>query len=165
MSRKKKKKESPIDITLPITPMLDMSFQLLSFFMLTFKPMPTEGQMAINLPKIDATDQPPPSTPLPDDDKKDEYTITVYAAQGDIGLISFKGPVSAPAELSGDNKLAALLKSLKDIPKPAGKGAEAISITIEASPDLSYARLIEVMDICKRGGYESVNLTPISKKN
>ena len=104
MSRRKKKKEPQIDITLPITPMLDMSFQLLSFFILTFKPMPTEGQMAINLPKVDATDQPPPSTPLPDDEKKDEYTITVYAAQGDIGLISFKGPVSAPAELSGDNK-------------------------------------------------------------
>ncbi len=29
---------------MPITPMLDMSFQLLSFFILTFRPMPTEGQ-------------------------------------------------------------------------------------------------------------------------
>ena len=49
-------------------------------------------------------------------------------------------------------------------PKPAGKGAEAISITIEAAPDLSYARLIEVMDICKRGGYEAVGLSPMKKE-
>ena len=45
-------------MTLPITPMLDMSFQLLSFFILTFHPMPTEGQLSINLPKIDAADKP-----------------------------------------------------------------------------------------------------------
>lgn len=162
MSRKKKK-EPPIDITLPITPMLDMSFQLLSFFMLTFKPMPTEGQMSINLPKPDAAET-PSELPIPDTDKKDEYSIMVFSSQGDIGLISFKGPVSAPAELVGGNKLAVLLKTLKDIPKPAGKGAEAISITIEASPDLSYARLIEVMDVCKRAGYESVGLSPIKKE-
>ncbi|WP_020471972.1 ExbD/TolR family protein [Zavarzinella formosa] len=160
----KKKKEPPIDITLPITPMLDMSFQLLSFFMLTFKPMPTEGQMSINLPKPDAAETPTDKVDIPSDDKKDEYTITVFSSQGDIGLISFKGPVSAPAELVGENKLAALLKALKDIPKPAGKGPEAISVTIEASPDLSYARLIEVMDVCKRAGYESVGLTPIKKE-
>lgn len=164
MSRKKKK-EPLIDITLPITPMLDMSFQLLSFFMLTFHPMPTEGQMSINLPKIDTTDSPPPMDQItPPEDKKDEYTITIYAAQGDIGLISFKGPVTGSADLQGENKFAALLKALKDIPKPAGKGAEGISITIEAAPDLNYSRLIDVMDICRRSGYDSVNLTPIKKE-
>ncbi len=42
MARKRKRKdETPVDVTLPITPMLDMSFQLLSFFILTFHPMPT----------------------------------------------------------------------------------------------------------------------------
>ncbi len=162
---KKKKKEPPIEITLPITPMLDMSFQLLSFFLLTFKPMPTEGQMSINLPKIDVASQATISDIAPPEDKKDEYTVVLYASQGDIGLISFKGPLSAPSELSGENKMAALLQRLKDIPKPSGKGAESISITIEASPDLSYSRLIEVMDLCKRSGYDSVNLTPIKKES
>jgi len=161
---KRKKKEPPIEITLPITPMLDMAFQLLSFFLLTFKPMPTEGQMSINLPKTDVASTPSES-PVPDTDKKDEYTVVLYSAGGDIGLISFKGPVSAPAELSGDNKLPALLQRLKDIPKPAGKGPDSISITIEAAPDLNYSRLIEIMDLCKRSGYETVNLTPIKKES
>ena len=162
---KKKKKEPPIAITLPITPMLDMSFQLLSFFLLTFKPMPTEGQLSINLPKIDIASQPITSDIVPPEDKKDEYTVVLYSSQGDIGLISFKGPLSAPSELSGENKMAALLQRLKDIPKPSGKGEESISITIEASPDLSYSRLIEVMDLCKRSKYDSVNLTPIKKES
>src|SRR5258708_5246622 len=35
---------------IPITPMLDMSFQLLLFLIPFFKPMPLEGQMALTLP-------------------------------------------------------------------------------------------------------------------
>jgi biopolymer transport protein ExbD len=33
----------------PIAPMLDMAFQLLTFFVLTYKPMPAEGQFLMNL--------------------------------------------------------------------------------------------------------------------
>jgi biopolymer transport protein ExbD len=33
----------------PVTPMLDMAFQLLTFFVLTYKPMPSEGQFLMNL--------------------------------------------------------------------------------------------------------------------
>jgi biopolymer transport protein ExbD len=33
----------------PITPMLDMAFQLLTFFVLTYKPAPSEGQFVMNL--------------------------------------------------------------------------------------------------------------------
>ena len=34
---------------MPITPMLDMAFQLLTFFILTYHPMPSEGQFLMNL--------------------------------------------------------------------------------------------------------------------
>jgi biopolymer transport protein ExbD len=33
----------------PITPMLDMAFQLLTFFVLTYRPAPSEGQIIMNL--------------------------------------------------------------------------------------------------------------------
>ena len=48
----RRKEEPPVDINVPIVPMLDMSFQLLSFFILTFRPMPQEGQLSINLPNV-----------------------------------------------------------------------------------------------------------------
>jgi biopolymer transport protein ExbD len=35
--------------TVPIAPMLDMAFQLLTFFVLTYKPAPAEGQFVMNL--------------------------------------------------------------------------------------------------------------------
>ena len=158
---RKRSAESAVDITLPITPMLDMSFQLLSFFILTFSPMAQEGQMAINLPKIDSSDAPAPTDPTLPEDKKDEYTLTLFAEGGDIGVIGFRSAASTES-FGGVNKLKTLFDKLNSIVRQ-GKEKDSVSITIEAAPDLSYARLIEVMDICKRAGYESVNLTPIPK--
>jgi biopolymer transport protein ExbD len=45
--RKKVRKALPPDV--PIAPMLDMAFQLLTFFVLTYHPMPSEGQFVMNL--------------------------------------------------------------------------------------------------------------------
>jgi biopolymer transport protein ExbD len=44
--KKIRKAEGP---TVPIAPMLDMAFQLLTFFVLTYKPAPAEGQFVMNL--------------------------------------------------------------------------------------------------------------------
>ena len=42
-------------IALPITPMLDMTFQLLFFFIINFNPADLEGQMDMSLPSEDIT--------------------------------------------------------------------------------------------------------------
>src|ERR1700681_756958 len=49
--RKKRKPMEEVEINLPITPMLDMSFQLLTFFIFTYHPSALEGQMEMNLPR------------------------------------------------------------------------------------------------------------------
>ena len=157
---RKKRIEAPVDIAVPVTPMLDMSFQLLSFFILTFKPMPTEGQLSINLPKLDASAT-PQIDPLIPDDKKDEYTITVHSSStGEIALLGLKKPTGG--NLDNIKTLSELLDELKKIPKPGGD-AKNVSITIEAANDLNYARLIDIMDLCKRAGYDTVNLLPMRK--
>ena len=57
MIRKKKRRahSQHSEPDLPITPMLDMAFQLLSFFILTANFAPTEVQFASNLPALDGT--------------------------------------------------------------------------------------------------------------
>src|SRR5947209_4849860 len=71
-----------VDPDLPITPMLDMSFQLLAFFIITFKPAPTEGQIALALPKDEG------SGPMADvfkpfeADKPAHYVVRVTATDG-----------------------------------------------------------------------------------
>ncbi len=47
--RHKKKKRQAEEPTIPVAPMLDMAFQLLTFFVLTYRPMPSEGQFVMNL--------------------------------------------------------------------------------------------------------------------
>ena len=47
MSRKGKSDE---EVTLNVTAMLDMAFQLLAFFVLTFRPPPAEAQIFLKLP-------------------------------------------------------------------------------------------------------------------
>lgn len=162
MRKHKRKAEHGVDIALPITPMLDMSFQLLSFFILTFTPTPIEGQMSINLPKVDTNESAQNTEMLPPDKDKDEYTITVISDRGEIGNLSIKGPTGGPS-LEGNNLIAALYEHLQAIVPPSS-GRAGQTITIEASPDLNYSRLIEVMDVCKKAKFESINLAPIPKK-
>ncbi len=51
MARHRKKTS---DVKLNLAAMLDMAFQLLSFFVLTFKPDPAEGQIQLRLPPPEA---------------------------------------------------------------------------------------------------------------
>src|SRR5213595_1000685 len=71
---------------LPITPMLDMSFQLLAFFIMTFKPTPTEMQIAMALPPpSEGGGGAPPSLIA---DQPINYTMVVSAtSDGKIGSI------------------------------------------------------------------------------
>src|SRR5262249_32143547 len=110
--RKGRKQEAGIDVELPITPMLDMSFQLMAFFILTFRPLPQEGQLAMYLPKDEAAEQSQVLPNIPDDDRQDEYKITVTAAQGAIATLSLQGPTSVitiPGE--GDTKVDGLYEA------------------------------------------------------
>ena len=50
----KRKKSSDEEVSLNVTAMLDMAFQLLAFFVLTFKPPPAEFQIFLKLPPAQA---------------------------------------------------------------------------------------------------------------
>ena len=61
------------EIQIPITPMLDMAFQLLTFFILTYKPAPTEGQFSMNLLPAQA------ATEISKEQPKEQTTTSVDA--------------------------------------------------------------------------------------
>ena len=110
MSRKKRPQQ---DVTLNLAAMLDMAFQLLTFFILTFQPPPVEGQISLRLPpaqvvanatgKNDAG-----STDKPAIDIKgvDTLTLTIFANDsGDFGTMGVGAePSERPAGL-GDCSL------------------------------------------------------------
>jgi biopolymer transport protein ExbD len=155
----KRKEEKPVEVDLPITPMLDMSFQLMAFFIFTFKPMAAEGQLAMFLPKTE--DVAPTQAELPPDvpeDKVDEYKVLVTSRDGDIATLAVQGPASVtPIADVGQGKIFNLTEHLKSITKPAD-GKKAPTIKIEAQNDLAYAKLIELMDVCRRSGFDSIGV-------
>jgi biopolymer transport protein ExbD len=168
--RKKRRPEEPINPDLPITPMLDMSFQLLSFFILTFNPKPQEGQIALKLPAIEdppATEVVPPKIQeLLPDEKPDEYKITVSDAKGIVGAITIQASATRQEIATNEtNKFEKLKTALQDLYKNRDDKKKMAGILIEAHPDLKYSELITVMDICRQIGYQSigVNLIKLGK--
>src|SRR5262245_36396794 len=83
--KRKRQGTDYVEPDLPITPMLDMSFQLLAFFIMTFQPTPTEGQIALTLPKEEGG-QNASSIPSPVDDNKPKHYIVRVSAT-DTGTI------------------------------------------------------------------------------
>ena len=154
-----RKSSPPFKLILPITAALDMSFQLLAFFVLTFRPMSFEGQLAHVKTPIEPVRQ---GGPIDGDEiRRDDYTIRVYSkANGEIASMSVSTPTHATGNLGTYD---ALLRELKAIPKPANKDVPTPTITIESANELSYARLVDILNVCKQAGHGSINLAPMRR--
>ncbi len=97
MGRRRKKKHLQGEVELNLAAMLDMAFQLLAFFILTFKPAPTEGYIALRMPPPQATTKPgaaaasepnPAMTPI---DRLETLMVTIKSnAEGGIGSLQIE---------------------------------------------------------------------------
>src|SRR5262245_23979852 len=78
-----------VNLSLMVTPFLDMSFQLLAFLLIIFKPAPLEGQMSLVLAAEktqggENRNQPVETEPVK---PKVDLTVTVDSNDGGIDLI------------------------------------------------------------------------------
>lgn len=148
----KKKKRKAEEITIPITPMLDMAFQLLTFFILTFHPMPSEGQFSMNLlPASPATDMKAAAEAATDSGTpaslKTLPTILRAGGGGMLGRVSL-----GEADVQGMDALKRELEAiLKDPTLPFDQAL------IRVDPYLKYSELMQVIDV-----FSSLKLTKIS---
>jgi biopolymer transport protein ExbD len=142
------------ELEVPIAPMLDLSFNLLTFFIFTFNPMPVELQFNMNLLPAQPVARPDTAPPPPDQSPSDEppplrtITTRVYAdGAGRIARIELD-------EIEVDD-LPALKAQLEPILKdPDLKFDQAL---IQVDPNLHYAELIRVINL-----YSELNLTKIA---
>ena len=153
-------------ITLPITPMLDMTFQLLFFFIMNFNPADLEGQMDMSLPseeiKANKNDKPdptvaPPKTPdpeFPSDLTVQVRTQNAEGSEGGISAIFVKGIDGKEDPVNG---LDGLMKYLED-KRATVTHKEAIKI--RGDNKLRIKHLMKVMDTCKEAGYTNTSLVP-----
>ena len=169
LSHKRKRAQTDfVEPDLPITPMLDMSFQLLAFFIMTFKPAPTEGQIMLTLPKQEGGESTAPPDVTITQGKPEHYIVRVVATSGgstEKMTLSLEGAAAAVGkDLTGDIKvyqseikaIAANLAAQK--PPKVGK------LTLEIDNKLTQDYVMQLIDIGIRAGFNDISPVPIGKK-
>ena len=156
MSKKHKNETEDVAVELPITPMLDMSFQLMAFFIFTFKPAPSEGQIAMSLPQIEGGDTAAPSAT---DDKPVTFIVSVAAGDnGTIGQMTIRekdGPPQGEAiGASFDRYGTELRKRRADL-----KGRPS-KVTLEIASPVLHEYVVRLLDIARQAGFEDIAPVP-----
>jgi biopolymer transport protein ExbD len=140
------KRRSQEEVTLNMAAMLDMAFQLLTFFILTFRPPPIEPQITMRLPpakvvanamgKNEAGEQDKPAVDIKG---VDTLVITIFAnPAGDFGDMG----VGANPVRNVDELKAKVTAAFKDVNSPFEQ------VIIQAGPRLRYEKLMQIVDIC-----------------
>lgn len=170
-----------VNLGMIITPMLDMSFQLLAFFIMTYHPSSLEGHINGNLvpptevaskankPVTAMTDLPPDSEP----EARDTLLVVVKAVgkgeppengreEGQPTMVLLKKPEDPGQGTvvadSSDGKLEVSLKRLESVLKSSlREGAKESHIRLEGHPDLKHKYMMQFFDVCKGAGYKNVN--------
>ena len=145
--RRRKKGGMPQEVELNLAAMLDMAFQLLAFFILTFRPSPVEGQISLRLP--------PPQGLMGGTTQAGEDTSSEEIPKG---LNTFVLSIFARPDGSLDNMMVG-----QDTPVPnltklnrelslvfADESTPFDQILLQVSSDLRYEELMKVIDVCTR---------------
>ena len=132
-----------MEIEIPITPMLDMAFQLLTFFILTYKPAPSEGQFSMNLlpaqPATEITKEAPKDNATPSIDAS-LRTLKTNLRANDNGTLN--EVTLADKAIKGMDELKKELESFVNDPVLAFDQA-----VINVDPRLKYAEVMKVIDV------------------
>lgn len=167
MSRKHKPGTDFVEPDLPITPMLDMSFQLLAFFILTFNPAPTEGQIALALPQ----EKGGPSDQIPTvvvADKPLHFIVRVTASDnGTIEKMTVHEETGAnPTPRDIPASVAEFRDEVKRLAAQvaAAKNAAGGKLTLEIGDKLLQEYVVQLVDQGIRAGFNDISPVPLNKK-
>ncbi len=128
--------------------MLDMAFQLLAFFIMTFKPAPIEGQINLKLPP------PKPVAGVQGGEKagNDDNNRSAVEAISTLVISAFSTPGGRIQTLAiGEGNIAgvsALDGQLRDILKNPDSPFDQVIIQIGSK--LRYEELMKIVDVCTK---------------
>lgn len=151
MARRRKRKGS--EVKLNLAAMLDMAFQLLSFFVLTFKPDPAEGQIMLRLPPPQAVAQVKTNQQAGEDTNNtnpvegiNSLIISVFAnADGSVQSLAVGEGVVGENSPDKAKALESRLRVILDDPDVPFE-----QVIMQIGSQLRYDELMKLIDVCTR---------------
>ena len=150
------KKPTPEERGADMTPMIDVTFQLLIFFMVVINFSDADNSQRVNLPKSDLAI--PPDKPL-----EDQVTLQVAPrnqqhGKRHLGSVILVGAavVNSPAELVPF--LKAEVDALRQKSRGHSKTVKDITVIIRADSDTKTGFVQEIIQICQKNGFEKFAL-------
>lgn len=164
MHTRKRRSTDRVEPDLPVTPMLDMAFQLLAFFIITFKPAPTEGQLALALPKEEG-----PGDPMiilkPVDQAQAKFTVRVTAADnGTIEKVTISEAGSAVIAKDLGPRVEAVRDELNAVAAGLARENKTARLTLELDDKLVQEYVVQLMDTGVRAGFPDLSPVPIDPR-
>lgn len=140
------RKRKQVGTELNTSSMFDMGFQLLAFFILTFKPNPVEGQISLRLPPPQAMNA--PNSKAAGSDANSTDTIKGVETLL-ISVISRGG--GAPTYLVGERPVNTIPALEQELGKIFGDKANPFEqVVVQVSSDVLYEDLMKVIEICTK---------------
>lgn len=137
-------------IGLSITPMIDVVFQLLIYFLLTAGFMGNERHLRAQMPS-DAPDTAAEQAPMALE--RDPLVIRVASGDG-APAIELGGGLAAPRDTADLERI--LRDAIVSPAQPSGFYASDHPIRIAAAPDVPWQQVVEVFNAVVSAGYRSV---------
>ncbi len=145
------------EVDVPIVPMLDMAFQMLTFFVITYHPSALEGQFAVELAAAESRANPTSTIKPPDPSPsitKTKPLVTViakadYNGNLDNMVVQVRGAATEAFRDAKKPMLRALEKRLKEIKETEAKTAlpeELNQAVLKGSPNLKWEDSMAVLD-------------------
>jgi biopolymer transport protein ExbD len=147
------------EVELNLAAMLDMAFQLLTFFILTFKPAPVEGQVLLRMPP------PQPVTNMQAGQKAGSDKSNTNPVEGLNTLVvsALANPNGSLKQMAvGDTPIAgttALGVKLAEVLSDPSSGFDQVIVQVDSR--LHYGELMRVIDECTK--QKLPNGEPLSK--
>jgi biopolymer transport protein ExbD len=135
---------------LNLAAMLDMAFQLLAFFVLTFRQTPLEGQISLRLPAPQATvvvkDGEAAGSDLSNKNPLQGMNTLTISVSANPTSGTINGLRIGESPVTGRDLIAALDGDLRKLFRDQGNPFD--QVIIQASDSCRYEELMKIIDVC-----------------
>jgi biopolymer transport protein ExbD len=157
--RKHRSTTGETKVEIQMTPMLDMIFQLLIFFILTFKPVTDEGQFGVEMSSLPGGRAAlPSSVPGMGDASAADIPfvppILVRLGAGPDGRLPGGGVVL------GERTIPSIEHLLSELRSTVRGSPDDYEVVIEADPRLQFQFVVEAVNAISHAGIKRINFAP-----